>query len=123
MKKTPKQRSKESLDGLLKQILILQRGEYCEHCGSTYRLQGAHIFPKGKYQKIRFMPLNLLILCFPCHPEWCHRNPVEFTRWLDEKFPGRINEIVKWERMMPKIDLKEIRASLEIELKLVQGKS
>lgn len=119
--KTPRRKEEQALDLIVKEILILQRGEFCERCQGNKVLQGAHIFPKGTYKRMRWMFLNLLILCEACHIFWWHKNPLDAKRWFDEKFPGRYEQLLLWTRQMPAIDLKEIRISLEIELKQLKN--
>ena len=115
-RKSERQSKIEYLDKLHREIVLLQRGAKCQHCGRTTKLQGAHILPKGKYPRMRFVHENLLILCFPCHPEWWHKNPIESARWVSFAFPGLIERLYIWERQMPKLDLKELQVSLQIEL-------
>jgi hypothetical protein len=114
--KTTARKHDQELDMLVKQILIGERGEFCEHCGSSKMVQSAHILPKGTYKRLRFMALNLLLLCWHCHFHWWHKNPVEAAKWLEGKFPGRIDQLYLWARQAPKVDVKQMKIALELEL-------
>lgn len=37
-----------------------------------------------------FDPMNILCLCYHCHINWWHKNPVEAGEWVKEKFPENI---------------------------------
>jgi hypothetical protein len=115
-KKTTARKHDQELDLLVKQILIRDRGEFCEKCGSTKMVQASHILPKGTYKRLRFMALNLLLLCWHCHFHFWHKNPVEATQWLEKYWPGRINELYLWARQAPAVDFKQMKIALELEL-------
>lgn len=119
-RKTARLKTEEDLDALAKKILIVSRGENCERCADI-PVYSSHIFPKGTYKRMRWMTQNLLLLCYQCHMEFWHKHPMEAKRWFEEKFPGRYEQLLIWTRQMPAIDLKEIRISLEIELKQLKG--
>jgi 5-methylcytosine-specific restriction endonuclease McrA len=70
------------LDMLAKAIVIERDGKRCLRCGATEDLHASHIFPKGKYPKLRFNTDNLKILCFDCHIGWWHQHPEEAGDWI-----------------------------------------
>src|SRR5512147_1706050 len=103
----------QELDLLAKQIILKRDLNRCVKCGTEKNLQAAHILPKGMYQRMRFMPFNLLTLCLKDHLFFAHKDPCGFSRWLEEKYPGRYDQLLMWSRQMPKLDLKQIRIDLE----------
>lgn len=36
---------------------------------------------------MEYEPLNIISLCYGCHLEWWHKNPIEATEWIKEKMP------------------------------------
>lgn len=110
-------------DGLVKQIVFARDGFKCMKCGRGAEetvLHPAHVFPKGKYQRMRFMPVNVLCLCLADHLYWAHKDPIGFTEWFREKYPERYTGLILWTRQAPKLDLKQIRIELQEELKGMQ---
>ena len=68
------------LDDLWSRVVRQRAGNKCENCGSESRLQGAHIFSKGKYRNVRHLPENGLCLCWRCHlgPGGIHKEPMDW---------------------------------------------
>ena len=126
-KKTANQRQLEELDGLLKAILILKRGERCElesHSTCGWRGQGVHamhILPKGTYKTMRFVEENLLLGCYRHHLEFAHKDPSGFTQWVEAVFPGRMERLRISARMTRKLDLRELKAVLKSVLRQVES--
>ena len=99
----------------------------CEKCGKTKyesQMHGAHIMPVT-YSGTAAEPFNLLCLCAGCHSmgaKSAHQNPVEFTRWLEEAFPGRYDKMKEMaynysKNPRPKRDWIEIRKQLKSMVK------
>jgi len=63
----------------------------CCACGSTLRIEAAHIGPRGLGQKVD--DKNALPLCFWCHRELHEVGPVEFATKYGVDFPALI---AKW---------------------------
>lgn len=75
-------------DKLFRQIMLKSRPHCCEWCGrKSNKLQVAHILPKGLYPRLRYVPENILLLSFPCHPRKWHNNPLEATKFI-KKYKG-----------------------------------
>jgi 5-methylcytosine-specific restriction endonuclease McrA len=105
-KRTNDLKLKQELDGLLRAFVLERDGHTCVRCGSTNKLQAAHILSKGTHPRLRFEPLNLLSLCVACHIFGWHRNPVEFAEWLETKYPGRHERLLIADRCSPRVDVK-----------------
>lgn len=107
-------------DGLVRQIVFARDKEQCVRCGrrdGETVLQMAHVLPKGKYRRMRFMTINGLCLCIADHLYWAHKDPIGFRDWFVEKYPERHSTLMLWSRQAPKLDLKQIRIELQIELR------
>jgi len=74
IKRSPRQKLIDEAESITFQILQYQRGSLCEICGGkTDQLGLFHILPKGRYQRLRFHKMNLLLACwFNCHYPWHH---------------------------------------------------
>jgi 5-methylcytosine-specific restriction endonuclease McrA len=79
---------KKVLNELLHQILAL-RDKHCLRCGTTQKLQMSHIYPKGRYRKLEFDPDNVKYLCYNCHLNFWHKNPIEANAWLLTAIPEK----------------------------------
>lgn len=113
------------LDGLWSRVVRQRAGNRCEHCGSTERLCGAHIYPKGAYPALRHDVLNGVCLCWSDHlgPRGAHKNPM---RWGGEA--GAFAVILETRGQSPaalafraqtasRPDKEAIRLALEMELR------
>lgn len=83
----PNSSQKKKIYSLLKDIVTLRDGEECLRCKKRDRLQLSHIYPKGRYRLMEFMPENLKLLCVGCHLYWWHKNPMEASEWLKTVIP------------------------------------
>ena len=80
----------------------------CAKCGLQKLLQAAHIFSKGSHPSLRYDLDNVIGLCLRCHIFWAHRDPVAFVDWVEQKYPGRVDQLRLAAQMPRKIDLKEL---------------
>jgi 5-methylcytosine-specific restriction endonuclease McrA len=62
---------------------IRARDGKCLRCGKKDNLQCAHIFSRTA-RSVRWEPLNALTLCGGCHLFWAHKNPIEFTEFVQK---------------------------------------
>lgn len=105
------------LDGLVRTLIIARDGGCCVKCGGDNVLQAAHILPKSHYPRLRYELWNVLTMCKRCHIFWAHKDPIGFIEWLDLKYPGRRQELLIMQATARKLDLKELRIALQIEVK------
>ena len=70
------------LDTLLREACFARDGYKCIRCGKTERLAPSHIYPKGSYRKMKYILDNVKTLCYYCHMEFWHKNPIEAYEWL-----------------------------------------
>jgi len=77
---------KKELNGLLHELLAL-RDQVCLKCGTMQRLQMSHIYPKGRYRKLEFDPDNVKYLCWNCHFNFWHKEPILASEWLNTVIP------------------------------------
>ena len=84
-----KKKIKESQVDKVISIWVRNRDGHCLKCGTKDNLQAAHIFSRTA-RSVRFDPLNILTLCWRCHLSWAHRNPIEFTEFV-QKHLGKKN--------------------------------
>lgn len=107
--------------------IVKKRNDYtCERCGRSkaqgWQLHGAHVIPVG-YDMTAADPENLLCLCAKCHSlgrDSAHDNPVEFSRWYNEKYPDKFEELRKKayeysQNPFPKIQWEDVIEELKEE--------
>ena len=91
-KKTDRQKLKEKLDKICREIILIRDDNRCQKCGKYVEGQNAHcshVIPKSKGDGLRWNFINLKLLCFHCHINWWHKNPLEAAEWFKGKFPKR----------------------------------
>lgn len=92
-KKPSRSKIKKQLDKLVKDY-VKERDDYtCQKCGAKVtgsNCHASHIYPVGSCSLLQFEPLNLKVLCYHCHINWWHKNPIEADEWIKEKFPDRV---------------------------------
>ena len=105
-------------DALTKKLIIAERGEACERCNifGSVTIYSAHIKSKGPYARLRFEKQNLLLLCYHDHIEWAHHEPDDFIQWIEQKWPGRLQQLRIMAATAPNLDLKELVIGLRLEV-------
>ena len=97
-----KQSSKRHLiiqkDKELRAQILIRDNYTCQRCGK--KLEGrnchlSHVLPKGKYPELRHDPNNVKILCYHCHIQFWHKNPIEAMQWFKSTFPERYEYLMK----------------------------
>ena len=109
---------KKVLHNLVRQIVI-NRDKTCLKCGKSQILHASHIYPRGKYPKMQFMPENVKALCLGCHLYWWHKHPIEAKEWAIKALgKARLNLLKKRSNIIDKSlwNFEEIKAKLEKEL-------
>lgn len=99
---------------LLFSKIVRNRG-VCDKCGNTTGLQCAHIISRN-FSATRHDLDNALCLCSGCHMFW-HHEPIEATRWFENKYPGRYDKlnfkrhaVTKMDYMLVKLYLKQLES-------------
>ena len=104
-------------DGLFRQIILQERPEVCEKCLNHRPVGVAHILPKGSHPRLRYQRTNVLLMCWHCHLEWAHKNPLEFNEWVCQyKGATLLDDLRIIERQLPKVDLKMLNLCFAEEL-------
>lgn len=97
---------------------IRQRDGKCVKCGKQTSLQCAHIVGRRNFH-LRYDPQNAITLCYRCHIHWQHKEPLEFTRWLEVTDPTRVSYLERERPTHEKVDYDETIRSLNSLLKKV----
>src|SRR3990167_3597477 len=82
-KKPPRQKLVKTLDTQSSKICRI-KAKVCQKCLKAPESQAAHIFSRWK-MSTRWEQDNLIAMCFYCHIFWSHREPAEFTLWVQER--------------------------------------
>ncbi len=107
------------LDGLARKATLLRDGNKSVKSGLTENLNTAHIYPKGKYTRLRWDLDNLLTLTWNEHLNWAHKNPLEFAEWFNNFYPERAKSLKLKSQLnyKDKVDYQAERLYLESEIK------
>ena len=68
---------------------MLIRDKRCLRCGKESILHTSHIYPRGKYPRMQFLPDNVKLLCNGCHLYWWHKHPIEAKEWAEKTLGKR----------------------------------
>ncbi len=118
--KTPLKKLHEKCWKMAGLVVKLRDGYMCQHCGTSQVGKGAHtshVLPKSTHGALRYVLENLKCLCYHCHMNWWHKNPMEAAKWFEKCFPERWKKI----KAMPRLrryteeDLQEILEELTTE--------
>jgi ribosomal protein L32 len=95
--KPKKKKSRSKLNKELTDLAKLYRkqldGWKCQHCGKIVtgsNAHGSHVYPVSACKRLSFDYVNIKTLCYHCHMNWWHKNPIEAKDWYAEKFPDRL---------------------------------
>ena len=62
----------------------------CVKCGKKVEgmnAHGSHIYNEGTYRSMSADSDNILTMCYYCHINWWHKNPLEASEWFRTKYP------------------------------------
>ena len=111
------------LKKLLHQLVVI-RDKKCLRCGSEKRLSASHIYPKGSHPAMKWMPRNLMCLCYSCHIFWWHKSPIEAGEWFKKEFPSDYKylkkESLKNDGLRKHLDFKYNERKLQNAIKTYQ---
>lgn len=114
--KLSRSKIKKQLDKLVKDY-VKERDNYtCQHCGAKVEgsnCHASHIFPVGSCSILQFEPLNMKVLCYHCHINWWHKNPIEADEWIKQKFPDRVAILNVMKTVKTKISTIDLQALIE----------
>lgn len=103
------------LKGLRAEAVFKRDNYCCVRCGSTKGIAPSHVFPQGRYPRMAWIMINMKTLCWNCHLNWWHKNPIEATNWFKDKYPDRYQKLLELSKdpNLPPIDVEKIKAYLE----------
>ncbi len=103
---------------------MLIRDKRCLRCGKESILHTSHIYPRGKYPRMQFLPENVKALCTGCHLYWWHKHPIEAREWAIKALGRpRLNKLKKIANTIKygSYDYKEIKQELETKIKEIKN--
>lgn len=106
---TKRSQIRKKLDLLVKDI-VKKRDRYtCQHChklvsGSNCHV--SHVIPVSASLDLAYDLNNLKVLCYHCHINWWHKNPIEAGQWFREAFHDRAAYLER-EKAKPKFPIKD----------------
>jgi len=112
---------KKAID-LAKKICRLEG--ICLKCGRTkaqgWRIHAHHIIPVT-FGHTAALTSNLICLCAACHSTGghaAHQNPIEFSNWFNESFPGKYDVLRTIAHNKSKVDWNLVYIGLQHEWKM-----
>lgn len=81
-KRRHKETSIKELDSLCRRVVFRRDGRKCRRCGKeSGLLDWAHVFSR-RNKRLRWDPVNSLVLCRGCHMNFWHQRPLEAAEWF-----------------------------------------
>ena len=81
----------------LAKLIAKKRDHYtCQHCWKTIKetaIHASHIINEARDHRLASDPYNIKALCYNCHINRRHKNPIEASQWFNEKRPWRYEEL------------------------------
>ena len=97
-KKTPRQKVEKALDKCWREA-VKERDKYtCQWCGKKVEGSNAHashVVPRSNGKRLRWQILNGKCLCFHCHMNLWHKDPIAGAEWFKAKFPERYEYLME----------------------------
>ena len=110
-KRVPSIKSVEKkLTALCYEYIKIRDKNTCQRCKKYVEGSNAHpshVIPKSKSKYLRWDDSNIKIMCFNCHIQWWHLNPLKAGIWFKETFNERANYVEKNEQISLKTHLAE----------------
>lgn len=119
VKKESITRLKLRADALFSQIIRLRDGK-CLRCGTTKNLQCSHVINRD-HMAHRWDKKSAMTLCYGCHLQWWHKEPLEVHKWLSENYPDFYSYYWKHrgDILSEPIDYKSLLKKLNEELEVL----
>ena len=99
MKKTQRKKLKDELDKFASKYIKMRDKNTCQWCGKSSdnpkAMHCSHVIPRSAGDRFRWMPENLKVLCFHCHINKFHKDPLAAKEWFKDKFPERFKVLEK----------------------------
>ena len=93
-KKSPKKLYNENVE--LAKFIAKTRDKFiCQYCEATDNIHWSHIINEARDHRLATNEYNIKALCYNCHLNWWHKNPLEASKWFESKFPWRYEELNK----------------------------
>ena len=122
---TLKKKKRKELLLRAKKVVYVRDKDICQHCDKKCLWSdrhASHVIPVSATGRLALYPINMKVLCYHCHLNWWHKNPIEAGRWFESKFPERVKELEKlsseiWMWSITLTELEEIEKIIEKEEK------
>ncbi len=122
---TLKKKKRKELLLRAKKVVYVRDKDICQHCDKKCiwsDRHASHVIPVSATGRLALYPLNMKVLCYHCHLNWWHKNPIEAGRWFASKFPERLKQLEKLQLEIPMgsitlWELEEIEKMIEHEEK------
>ena len=91
-RKSPRQKAKLKCLDTIKKYAKERDGYVCQRCDKPVKganAHGSHIIPVSRCGWLAVDPDNIKCLCYSCHFNFWHKDPLAANNWFKSKFPGR----------------------------------
>lgn len=114
----------KKLDDTCSAIIKIRDEHRCQMCGKYVTGSDAHcshVLPKSLGYYVRWLLLNMKLLCTHCHLSIWHLNPTTGGKWFRDVFPARMeyldnlkkNPLDKWNDIKLLCVLEELKTKLK----------
>jgi 5-methylcytosine-specific restriction endonuclease McrA len=118
---TLKKKKRKELLLRAKKIVYARDKDICQRCDKKCiwsDRHASHVIPVSATGRLALYPLNMKVMCYHCHLNRRHKNPIEAGRWFASKFPERLQELERiaseiWMWSITMTELEEIERIIE----------
>jgi len=101
---TLKKKKRKELLLRAKKVVYVRDKDICQHCDKKCiwsDRHASHVIPVSATGRLALYPLNMKVLCYHCHLNRRHKNPIEAGRWFERKFQERLKELERLQLEIP----------------------
>lgn len=109
---------------IAKKLAKIRDKNICQKCGKLCKganAHGSHVYSEGAYPNISAEVDNIKCLCYRCHFQWWHKEPMDAKDWFAKKFPRRAKKLLKIKNELIKRDWEQVHLDLKEELRRLEG--
>ena len=121
--KTDRAKLTKKLDDVVREIVRKRDNMTCQWCGKKVDKSNAHdshIIPRSRGNALRWDLRNHILLCYHCHINRWHKDPMDAAVWFEQAYPDRwaylydnITRIMRFKEADLQALLADLQAKLE----------
>lgn len=79
----------------MKKKVTKRDGRKCVHCDKTEGLHLSHIYPRGLFRHMTYLPENGFLACYYFHIMYWHKHPIGAYKWYIKNIPLKRRKLLE----------------------------